>query len=64
VIARRSRRRRVTREIAPPRTRFDDDLCSGCSGGWAPLYRLRTTRGKLLRGEWCGTCIMEKEATL
>ncbi len=55
------RRARVVRELAPP-ARFNDGLCSGCTGGWPPLYRLVTPRGRVLRGEWCNGCVMEREA--
>ncbi len=58
----RPRRARVVRELAPPRTALRDDLCSGCTGGWPPLWRLRTPRGRVLRGEWCNGCVMEREA--
>jgi len=57
----RPRRRRVLREMAPP-TWCNDGLCDGCTGGWPPLWRLRTTRGRLLRGAWCGECVMGREA--
>lgn len=55
-------RPRAVRELAPPRTPLCDDLCSGCTAGWLPLYRLITPRGRALRGEWCAECVMEREA--
>ena len=57
----RPRRRRVLREMAPP-TWCDDGMCDNCTSAWGGLWKLRTTRGKLLRGAWCDGCVIEREA--
>ena len=57
----RPRRRRVLREPAPP-TFCNDGMCDGCASAWGSLWRLRTTRGRALKGQWCNGCVMEREA--
>ena len=57
----RRRRLRVVREAVPFNV-FHDNPCDGCTSGWPPLWRLRTTRGRLLAGAWCGECVLEQEA--
>lgn len=52
---------RTTREPVPE-NHFDDAPCDGCTLGCGSLWRLRTRRGRLLRGAWCGECVMGREA--